>query len=439
MGTDLRQPPGTGTGDPPPGAGTAPRSRPGLLGVLGAAVALVLVFAAVRLTASPAPPAPPAGPELTDPTLFDLPTRGSLAGDAGWVDGVRRAVPPTDLPGERRVAFAGDAAGQRVALVLGRSGRRIEAAWLVGPRAAAPEQMRPATAPLVVAPYGPVSLWDVPEAGAGGRLVVVTMPDDAVDVLSRRSVTADGVERQVRARLTTDGGVAAVPVAAPVAESGRSWGARVVVNRNGIERTGTDVLSDRARASAVAPVDPADPRGLRGQADEPLLQLLLHQLMGTYGLPAGQVSPVLLATGAVGPAGDRAVLVGITLPSGATAAALGVVGSGDGDPVPRTVRTAPAPAGTAIGERILAVPAGWAVSRLPLPLASGPPPGWLVVSGPAAGARADVLDASGAVVAALPLTGGAGAGPVAGQAATVRVLDAAGRVLGEAPVSVLTR
>jgi hypothetical protein len=103
------------------------------------------------------------------------------------------------------------------------------------------------------------------------------------------------------------------------------------------------------------------------------------------------------------------------------------------------VRTAPAPAGTAIGDRILAVPAGWAVSRLPVPLAAGPPPGWLVVSGPAAGARAEVLDTAGSVVTGLPLTGGAGVGPVAGQAATVRVLDAGGTVLGEAPVSALTR
>lgn len=440
MGTDLRQPPGTDADDPP-GPGTAARPRPGVLGVLGAALALVLVFAGVRLTASPTLPAPaPApGPEQTDPSLFDLPTRGSLAADAAWVDGVRRVVPPTDLPGARTVAYAGEAFGERVALVLGRVDRRVEGAWLVGPPGAAPQDMRPATAPLVVAPYGPVSLWDVPDPRASGLLVVVALPGDAVDVLARRSVTAEGVEGQVRARLPAPGGVTAVPVSVPVAESDRSWGARVVVGRDEIQTSGTDVLSDRARAIAAAPVDPADPRGLRGQVDEPLLQLLLHELMGTYGLPAGQLSPVLLATAAVGTAGDRAVLVGATLPSGATVAALGVVGTGGGDPVARTVRTAPAPAGDAVGDRILAVPAGWAVSRLPLPLAADPPPGWLVVSGPAAGARADVLDTSGTVVAVLPLSGGVGTGPVDGQAAAVRVLDAAGNVLGEAPVAVLTR
>jgi hypothetical protein len=216
MGTDLRQPPGTDADDPP-GPGTAARPRPGVLGVLGAALALVLVFAGVRLTASPAPPAPapPPGPERTDPSLFDLATRGSLADDAAWVDGVRRAVPPTDLPGTRSVAYAGDVSGERVALVLGRVDRRVEGAWLVGPPGAAPQDMRPATAPLVVAPYGPVSLWDVPDPGTSGLLVVVALPGDAVDVLTRRSVTAEGVERQVRVRLPAPGGVAAVPVAVP--------------------------------------------------------------------------------------------------------------------------------------------------------------------------------------------------------------------------------
>jgi hypothetical protein len=438
MGTDLRQPPGTDAGDAP-GPGTTARTRPGALGVLGAALALVLVFAGVRLTASPSPPVPaPSAPSPPAPSLFDLPTRGSLADDAAWVDGVRRGVPPTDLPGARTVAYAGEVAGQRVALVLGRQDRRVEGAWLVGPLDAAPEQMHPATAPLVVAPYGPVALWDAPDPRTG-LLVVVTLPGDAVDVLARRSVTADGVERQVRVRLPAPGGVTAELAAVPVAESERSWGARVVVLRDGVETTGTDVLSDRALAIAAAPVDPADPRGLRALADEPLLQLLVHQLMGTYGLPAGELDPVLLAAVPVGTAGDQAVLVGATLPSGATVAALGVVGTGEGDPVPRTVRTAPSPAGAAIGDRILAVPAGWAVSRLPVPLADNPPPGWLVVSGPAAGARADVLDVSGAVVAALPLAGGTGTGPVDGQAAAVRVVDAAGAVLGEAPVTGLTR
>jgi hypothetical protein len=198
------------------------------------------------------------------------------------------------------------------------------------------------------------------------------------------------------------------------------------------------VLSDRARQEATAPVEPVDPRGLRPQVAEHLLQAVLHELLGIYGLDPGQVPLVLLAAGSVGEAGDRAVLVGVTLPSGATAAWLGVVPDGPGDPIPRTIGTAPAPAGTALTDQVLAVPAGWAVSRLPLPLGDAPPAGWLVVSGPSGGARAEVLDASGAVTATIPLAAGAGTGAVPGHAAAVRIRDAGGTVLGQAPVAILT-
>src|SRR3569833_3893669 len=130
-------------------------------------------------------------------------------------------------------------------------------------------------------------------------------------------------------------------------------------------------------------------------------------MVAAYGIPSSRISPMLLTTGPVGDAGDQAELVGATLPSGATVAWLAVAGIGPGVPLIRVVRTAPAPAGTALLDRVIAVPAGWAVSRLPLPPGSGPA-GWLVVSAPRAGTTAEALAVNGQRLAAFPLVAGAG-------------------------------
>jgi hypothetical protein len=62
----------------------------------------------------------------------------------------------------------------------------------------------------------------------------------------------------------------------------------------------------------------------------------------------------------------------------------------------------------------------------------------LVVTAPA-GVRADVLDATGTVLESLPLVEGGGTGALRDPAAsaTVRVVDAAGTVVTEAPISAL--
>src|SRR5437763_16067018 len=96
--------------DGTPGPPVRPRSR-GAGGLLAAVVALVLVFAVVRLTSSSATPderdsADPT-PVVTDtPALYDIATRGTLAADAAWVSAVA-ALPVLDvLPAERHVALA---------------------------------------------------------------------------------------------------------------------------------------------------------------------------------------------------------------------------------------------------------------------------------------------------------------------------------------------
>jgi hypothetical protein len=422
-----------------PQPATRQRSRgPG--GVLAAAVALVLVFVAVRL--SSAPSAPARQHDRADPTpvvadagpLFDVATRGTLAGDAGWVSGVA-GIPALDgLPPERHVALATDAPEERIALVLGRDAGRTVAAWLIGASGAPPEQMAPATAPLAVSGSDPLALWDVPPAQwTGGLLVVVAHPDDAIAFLPGHSVAADGSVDRVANRLPTDDGITVAPVGPPPAASG---GLVLVDTGRGGSGTTSPLLSDRARQVADAPVEPADPRRLRAAVDERRLQSLLHDMVGAYGIAPPQISPILLAAGPVGDLGDQAVLVGATLPSGATVAWLGVAGAGPGDPQIRIVPTVPAAAGTALLDRVVAVPAGWAVSRLPLPPGDGPP-GWLVISGPRTGTTAQVLSPQGDPLATLPLVDGAGVGPVPQGTTTVRVLDADGAEVGRAPVAQL--
>src|SRR5690349_10135685 len=112
-----------------------PRRSRGPGGVLAAALALVLVFLAVRLTSSPSPvrerhrtePAPQ--PTADTSEIFDVATRGTLAGDATWVSGVTGLPALAGLPAERHVALATDAPEERIALVLGRNAGRTVAAW----------------------------------------------------------------------------------------------------------------------------------------------------------------------------------------------------------------------------------------------------------------------------------------------------------------------
>ena len=412
-----------------------PRSRaPG--GVLAAAVALVLVFLAVRLTSSSTPPArehdrADPRPVQTHPVeFFDMATRGTLAEDTAWVTGVAALPLLTALPAERHVVLATDVPEERIALVLGRAGSDTVAAWLVGPTGGPPGQMTLATTPFAVSGWDPVALWDVPPAQwTGGLVVVVGHPGDEFSFLPGNSVAADGSQERVANRLPNTDGVAVAPVGPPPAPSGTL----VLINsRSGAWRL-PPVLSDRAQVLAEAPVQPADPRGLRAGVDELRLQSLLRDMVAAYGLAPAQISPILLATGPVGDAGDQAVLVGATLPTGATVAWLGVAGSGPGEPVIRVVPTVPEAAGTALLDRVVAVPAGWAVSRLPLPPADTPP-GWVVISGPRAGTTALLLGLDGEPLATLPLVGGAGVGPAPPGTVAVRVLDARGSYAGQAPL-----
>jgi len=186
-------------------------------------------------------------PSIPVADLYGVPTRGSLADDADFVEAVRqlswavpgvRAVSPTpDAPVEsRRVTFAGDVAAGRWALVVGAntavptgdaadpdlqtdSGALsdIAAVWFVGPEGAAPEQMRVATLPRGIAADLPASLYD----GSTGALVVVAAPGDVIEISERPDVAADAtVTRDYTDTGASDGAAVLALPPNPFAPSG---------------------------------------------------------------------------------------------------------------------------------------------------------------------------------------------------------------------------
>lgn len=174
------------------------RQRLGVGAVVLAVVAVVAVVPAV-LAGGPAP-APPAAPTTLAPVadVLTAPTRGSLAGDAVFVESVRRlpwteaadpdAPTAQDEPalGSRHVVFAGDVPGGRWALVAGEgtAGTQGDAVmWFVAPAGAAADRLQPAQLSTGQDPGSPVALTDAD----AGTLVVVSAPGDAVAVSPRRT------------------------------------------------------------------------------------------------------------------------------------------------------------------------------------------------------------------------------------------------------------
>jgi hypothetical protein len=174
------------------------------LGAVGAVVVAAVAVGGVLVPDGPSaePATAVAGaPDVPDlPASSDRPTHGSLAGDADFVEAVRRlswsdpgAGAPVPAPAGSQVLFAGDVPGGRWALVarpltvppplvdddelereLGTGS--VALAWFAGPRGAAPEELRLHRAPVVTGPGLPVALWD----RVTGTLAVVA-PDPAAD------------------------------------------------------------------------------------------------------------------------------------------------------------------------------------------------------------------------------------------------------------------
>jgi hypothetical protein len=422
--------------------------RTELLKLVAAGVALaLLVVGAARLAASldaqrsGNADASEEAPRWAGQVLYEQPTRGSLAGDEEWVAGLAdRELVPSDpaqvastgeLPDtaiqERAVAFAGDVPGERVALVVARLwGGRVVQAWFTGLRGAEPDEMTMTL--LRDAPStGPLSLLDLLDAAPPRYvLVVVAFPGDEIELMTGRTVTATGKTLGRWEPVPTEDGVGAVSLDVPVI-----WlqdNAQVRIAHDG-EYTAAFAprLSERAAGveerSSVDLAALPDPRGVRGVVHESVVWEAVHYLVSRFGSHPGEMGLTLLAGGPAEGVATSTLLVGATLPSGATVGFLAAYPNDLPNPVATRVAvtmTATAPAGTALPDRVFA-----------MGLADV-----FIVSGPAAGARAEIYDAGGTLIGTVPLVDGAGAGPLPAQRpALVRILDASGALVTPAPVT----
>lgn len=372
------------------------------------------------------------------PSLADLPTRGSLSNDVAWVEAARllpwswTAAPGTtpEAPVDtRRVAFAGDVPGARVALVLG-GNEEPAAAWFVGPLGAAPEQMALAAAPIDTIDQAPLALLDVPDPASESRtLVVVAWPGEKASLVTGRNVDAAGKTSEQRRPVPMTEGAGAIMTGGPPAFPAQTqlWVDRTIPVRGSYNPTLT--ISARALAVGRPATEVADPRGLLGSVRADDLQAAVAALAGYYGVPAEELAPTLLAGGPVERGSPHStVLVGITFPSGATTAGMTIRWATDDDPsgsMSQVALTEVVPAGRALRDRVFAVPASV--------------PGGIVltVSGPSSATRVVVTGRDGTTLTETGLAHGAGtAGPMVNpDGATLRFFDDAGTLVATAPIT----
>jgi hypothetical protein len=402
-----------------------------------AAVAVVALFAGAATLVggrTPGRPADTAGSPSASPVpgILDWPTRGSLADDADWVDGVRRLdwKVPAELQGDvpeppvdaRHVAFAGDVPDGRVALVVGDDDGLTAAAWFTGPADAEPADMEAVEFPQRAHPTSAQALVRSASLRAADVLLVaVGPPGSSMDISAPPAVDAAGVESHPRVELPTDDGVA-------VHTLQDSWS----ITRE-IRSRVDDRLSYQVVPTLVFTDDPGATGPRPGEVEtfaDFIVGETIASLLAEYSLTEDQARPSVLVSGdGHGDADgtEHAVLIGLTFPSGATGVWLLTYEKKPDGWSSRLGRLPHAPAGTSVEERLVAVPVDGA---------------HLALHAPAAAVRAQVLTAEGTVLGSVDLVDGGYVGEVPGDtfapgtdgAAAVRALDAEGRTVAEGPI-----
>ncbi len=301
-------------------------------------VAVAALWGGVGSRTEPAAAGPTARAERVD--LATLPTRGSLADDEAFLEGLRGLpwagaalagypAPVETVPGTRRVLFAGDVPGGRWALVVGRPELVVSPdqppgpaplvlpgdhymAWFTGPPGAEAEEMTLASYPYGLAPEVVPALLD-PRTGT---LVVVTAPGDSVEVSPGVQIDTDGEDSRRWAGVETSDGVAVAQVP-PV---GVPWNWSVAFR---VLRDGRATLTS-SPTGVLVPLDQPIPRldvDLPGPAPEEArlaADLAGLAVLSATGVPAEDVRLTAHAVVAVPPPAQGALaLVTATLPSGA--------------------------------------------------------------------------------------------------------------------------
>ncbi|MGY1842741.1 hypothetical protein [Modestobacter sp. SYSU DS0875] len=443
---------------------TAPPAQPGLadtvvarhrtqrrqaltLTAVAAAVAAVVVATPLVFDGQPAAPVSAAGPAAATAgapaaarvDVLSGPTRGALAQDTAFVDGVRRLTwteaddpnaptaqvdPPLD---SRHVVWVDDVAGARWALVAGQDPEhddgRLATAWFTGPAGADAAELQPASLLSGIDASTPVALSD---AGTGA-LVVVAAPGDDISLSRRPEVAADGAVDRSFEPVDVSDGVAALVL--PPAAGTYDEALRYRVTRDGTAVT--TAMPAASRSVGVSAADDVPLTWLRSEPGDrdPVLTGGIDHVLEITGLPPEDLEFTVIWAGEV-PASTAETaevhLLGATLPSGAVhLEALLAAESDDGVVASTWCASDLREAGAPLAEQLF-------VLHCSAPFLQGTEPvESLVLVGPPVADSARVLDDSGALVTEVPLVDGVAVVPPPADLGSVE-FRSRGRSLGSA-------
>ena len=361
-----------------------------------------------------------------DDAVLAGPPRGSLAGDAAYVEAVRGRPWGTDEDppvADREVVLVTETEAGRVALVLADGPTRTRGVWFTGPAGAEAGALRP-WEPDRVSSERPAPL--LLPGPAGAVLVVVAAPGDVVEVSPRLAIDATGAATRSWAAVPAPDGVAVMPVVDVAA----GMAAALRVRRGGevVHRSAFPLPADEpptARPLTLPPIRPGSP------ADPHAVGEAVRRAAAPLGVPAPALDPQLLwaaeltRTGGLG----SVAVVTASAPGGGglvtTHGRMGAAGSGRQIPC----GTAPLPGGTDPAALTVA-----AVCNVFDGIEVEPDRSWLVVTAPPAAVRAEVLDERGVVLDTVDLAGGGSVSRTPDGTVAVRTLDASGRPLDVATV-----
>ena len=396
------------------------RRRRRLLIAVGAAVTGLVLALLPLLPRGPAAP----------PSVFGEGTRGSLAADDRFVDGVREAPWPGAPGGDRRVVFAGDVRGARWALVAagGTPSRPAAVGWFTGPAGAAPDRMVLRSARTAPDPSLPVSLTDP----ASGALVVVALAGDRVTVSARPVVAADGSITRTFRGVPSPGGVAVVELA-PLPGTGPSAvRVRVLREQRPLSLLPPAVVADPGEPRFDVPLTLLRP-GTASPVEEVAVGSRLRSVLGQLGLAAGSTPVTALWTGDLpGPEDSptRLSVLAVEQPSGAfvVTAPYGYEADPGGPAVTSWCGTGVLPAGAPLEQRVVVLRCDFRDLSIRAEISR-----FLVVVAPRTAVRVQLFDDQGAVLSEHPLEDGVAVVRSPGDVVRVSVTTAEGAPVSAVP------